>query len=475
MTTPLRVNGADISHYQARIDLGRAKASGLQFLYHKATEGVTYTDPMFIVRRIEAKKAGIPFGAYHFARPDGGDARDEARRFISIAKPKPGDLIPMLDLEVMGGLRSHEQLKLWAKNFVDEVQKLTGIKPGVYGSYDLGDSVKGCVLWRPRYNNTNTPPKLAWDIWQFSDGVYGNPSSYPGLGRVDLNTFRKGFGLSNILIPEKEAPKPAPKPEVKPAPAPEKESVNIRMGHFSGQFSDTDKQHTEDANKLFLRAKKQNLKWVTGTEAGAGSGNWAEALKKAAAANGFRFFTHPSQDSWVAVRNNFIKGGWETHVGEIIVPGKAEEHTSKRIIAVGFDTHELGRFYVAPGHFLTRGQPNPDNPAWSKNLEKNKAIAEALGEYAEKVGRGTNLFFYAGDNNINDREDDVFLGEANLTTLGDELKKWENTGHGPIDVIASSDADLRVKPKSFEVFNDKELHFHTDHFYIEGAFSIRKL
>lgn len=41
---PLPVHGADVSHHQPTLDLKLAKAKGLQFLYHKATEGDSFVD-----------------------------------------------------------------------------------------------------------------------------------------------------------------------------------------------------------------------------------------------------------------------------------------------------------------------------------------------------------------------------------------------------------------------------------------------
>lgn len=471
MTTPRRVNGADISHWQAKVDLAKAKASGLQFIYLKATEDENYKDPTFAARVAEARKVGLKVGAYHFARPEGGDARIEARHFISIAKPKPGDCLPVLDLEVMGTAKNLAELRNWARDFIDEVKKLIGVKPAIYGNYDLGDAAKGCVIWRPRYNDSNTPPKLAWDIWQFSNGINGVPNSFPGLGHVDLNTFRPGFKLSDFLIP-----KPAvvtPKPVEKPASV--VETVDIQGIHLSGQFNDTDDQHIHDAKALFARAKRIGAEWVTTTEGGAGSGNWIPALQLAADDADYKHFTHPSTDIFIAVRKGFIAGDWETFVGPKVVDGVKGDRTDKKVVAVGFDTKELGRIYVGAGHLLTRGRPNPENPDWGIHTEENEAFMKAFGDYAEKVGKGSNLFFYQGDNNIDDEKDDVFLGQAKLTTAADELKNWQNTGHGPIDVIASRDGDARVKAKKFRVLDDSELKLYADHFLIEAVFTVEKL
>jgi GH25 family lysozyme M1 (1,4-beta-N-acetylmuramidase) len=198
-----RVDGVDISHHQGgTIDYAAAKKAGVKWIYHKATEGATFTDPNYARRRAEAKKAGIPFGAYHFARAGRDDAAAEARHLLITAKPVPGDLRPALDLETTEGL-STAQLRTWAAEFVDEVKRQTGVLPVIYTPYDLRGAVPGeCIIWRPRYNDSNTPPELPWDIWQFSNGVLGKPDDVAGFGHVDLNTMRDGVTTADLRIPK---------------------------------------------------------------------------------------------------------------------------------------------------------------------------------------------------------------------------------------------------------------------------------
>jgi lysozyme len=191
----MRVDGVDISHHQRniQIDWAKLKGAGVKWMYHKATEGTTVQDVMYHKRRAEAKAARMPFGAYHFARPEKGDARLEARAFIGFAQPKLGDLRPCLDLETTEHL-SGAALVQWADDFCDEVFKRTGFMPVVYTPYELSDELeKKALFWVPRYNDSNTPPVRRWDIWQFSNGQLGVPDSVPGLGHVDLNHSKVGL------------------------------------------------------------------------------------------------------------------------------------------------------------------------------------------------------------------------------------------------------------------------------------------
>jgi GH25 family lysozyme M1 (1,4-beta-N-acetylmuramidase) len=214
-TKPRRIDGVDTSHHQSgEHNLASAKKAGVDFWYHKATEGASFRDAKYVQRRREAQKAGIPFGAYHFARPENGDASLEAKFFLQVAQPQPGDLVPALDIEVNDARMSRAELTRWIANWVAQIQRVVHVKPLIYTPFDL-DSDFGCLLWQPRYNDSNTPPVAAepwrrWDIWQFSNGQLGVPDQVPGFGRVDINTMRDGLRVREFRIPEIEKEPPEP-------------------------------------------------------------------------------------------------------------------------------------------------------------------------------------------------------------------------------------------------------------------------
>lgn len=58
--------GIDVSRYQGNIDWAKVKASGMTFVFIKATEGQTYTDPNFQTNVTGALAAGMLVGTYHF-------------------------------------------------------------------------------------------------------------------------------------------------------------------------------------------------------------------------------------------------------------------------------------------------------------------------------------------------------------------------------------------------------------------------
>jgi len=190
---PFRIDGVDISHWQAgALDFGKAQAAGVRWVYHKCTEGTGYTDDRYSGRRAEVGKAGLPFGAYHFARPASSGGKAQALFFLSKAKPVAGDMRPMLDLEDQGGL-SRAALTAWVGAFVVECVAQTGVAPFIYTPFDL-DKTFDCPLWTARYNDANAAPKIpapwkSYTVHQFSNGVNGRPNTVAGLGNVDLNTM----------------------------------------------------------------------------------------------------------------------------------------------------------------------------------------------------------------------------------------------------------------------------------------------
>jgi lysozyme len=122
--------GVDVSNWQGSVDWSAVARSGRQFEFSKATEGTGFTDRYYAGNRREASRNGLKAGAYDFARP-ANDPIAEADHFISVASPRRGDLLPVLDLEDTGGL-SRSQLRSWVRRWLDRVQARLGVKPLIY-------------------------------------------------------------------------------------------------------------------------------------------------------------------------------------------------------------------------------------------------------------------------------------------------------------------------------------------------------
>jgi hypothetical protein len=148
---------------------------------------------------------------YHFARPDGNPTkpREEAAWFVSQLNLQPGMLIPALDLERAGSLGTAGLID-WVQQWLDEVYRLTGVRPMIYTSpafwrnylgntrqfADQGYDVLWVAHWgvsQPSVPASNWGGK-GWTFWQYtSDGTV------PGIdGRVDLDHYN-GTDLTKVV------------------------------------------------------------------------------------------------------------------------------------------------------------------------------------------------------------------------------------------------------------------------------------
>jgi lysozyme len=230
----MATRGIDVSNHQERIDWARVNADGIEFALIKATEGVGFVDPKLRAHAAGARGAGIRHGFYHFARPDTHsgttvatvtrDARAEADAFLAVAFPRPGNLLPALDLET-GGL-GPRLLVAWTTAWLERVTGRIGAKPLVY-TYPAFWSLMGNTskfasypLWIANYGVTAPQLPDRWTsyaIWQYTSN-----GRVPGIpGRVDLNRLGEGVTLAAVTFRPRPAaraagpnlPGPVPKPD----------------------------------------------------------------------------------------------------------------------------------------------------------------------------------------------------------------------------------------------------------------------
>ena len=194
--------GLDVSSHQhhAAVSWPAVRASGHSFVFLKATEGISYTNPYFASDWRRARDVGLIRGAYHYARPSVGTATRQAGRLVAVAGPAgaEGELAPVLDLEQTGGL-DPVQLTAWTQEFLDEVLRLTGRRailytyPNFWRNAMAGTTAfTGHPLWIASYTTAPVPRMPAWPTWTFWQ--YTARGSVRGIGgRVDLNRFNGGL------------------------------------------------------------------------------------------------------------------------------------------------------------------------------------------------------------------------------------------------------------------------------------------
>lgn len=196
------VLGIDVSHNNGEIDWDAVARSNVGFVYCKAAEGASITDPMFHENWEAIGRTTLLRGVYHFAQPSTSSAERQAEHFAeTVGVDWPRMLPPALDLERDGGL-SPEVVLDWARAFVSRAEALFKRELMIYTGglwrRTLGDPVVPefgtRMLWTARYGDQQpVVPRTwsRWDIWQFTDGVDGDVQSIPGVrGPVDCDRFR---------------------------------------------------------------------------------------------------------------------------------------------------------------------------------------------------------------------------------------------------------------------------------------------
>jgi GH25 family lysozyme M1 (1,4-beta-N-acetylmuramidase) len=212
-----RAKGLDVSNFQGAIDWGKVANAGYRFAFGKATEGTAYNDKTYTANRNGSEAAGLVFGAYHFARPTGASvaaatasAIKQANHFLTIAAPQPGELPPVLDLEVTGSL-TKQRLLAWTLAWLDQIDARTGVEPFLYTSPlfwkgSLGDSTAaaaaGTGLWVAHWTAKTNPLVPAqnwngsgWKFWQWTNCV-----AVPGIKHCSDGDRMNGANPAAVAI-----------------------------------------------------------------------------------------------------------------------------------------------------------------------------------------------------------------------------------------------------------------------------------
>lgn len=194
------IHGIDLSHYQKEVFWENVGAnSKMAYVYLKATEGGTHIDETYEENIELAHRHGLKVGSYHFFRPK-TELSKQLENFKSQCRPGDQDLIPMIDIETTGGLRTDEFCDSLFK-FLDLVEEAYRQKPLLYTYTNFYNKhLKGKIddykLMIAQYSENE--PKLADDrdytMWQYTaKGRINGINSY-----VDKSRFMGRHSMREI-------------------------------------------------------------------------------------------------------------------------------------------------------------------------------------------------------------------------------------------------------------------------------------
>jgi lysozyme len=221
--------GNDISAWQNDIttprgvDFQKMKSAGSKFCFMRAFFGLM-KDRDFDGYWIDAKKAGIPRGAYFFPLTT-YSITEQANNFCALLKQDKGELPPVIDIErYKGTVPSGADIKLC----IQIIKKNLGVDPLIYtGFYMWRDEVAGSSdaffanypLWIATYATSPMIPKpwKDWTFWQYTDKGDGLKYGVESLN-IDMDYFNGTEQQFDTYIGNTN-PNPEPEPDPNPEPS----------------------------------------------------------------------------------------------------------------------------------------------------------------------------------------------------------------------------------------------------------------
>lgn len=206
----MRARLIDLSNNNGPQAVAAIADPSVRAVYAKATEGLHFRDGLYPKFRAAAKKNERVFGAYLFLHPDLGGA-EQADYFLAYAKPRPGDLQPVVDSEtgapdIRAANCTFEALY--------ELEK-RGYQPLLYGSTSYlaalrreAPALGGYRVWQAEYGPIlHRIPGLRAVAWQFTD----RDTVCKGRLRVDGSELLVR-DLAGLVIPKPVRKQPVRRP-----------------------------------------------------------------------------------------------------------------------------------------------------------------------------------------------------------------------------------------------------------------------
>jgi lysozyme len=195
------LRGIDVSHHSGDVEWAVVSEAGYDFAIVKATEGVDALDPRFAEHWNALSQLDMLRGAYHFYVSE-DDPEEQARFFLSTVELADGDLVPVVDVELIGhgtapGLADR------LRRFLEIVEGELGARPIIYTmpnfwDASLGEGFAHYPLWVAEYevDEPGLPRDWTdWHLWQ-----YQGDATVPGVEKsADLSRIRAGTDMTPLL------------------------------------------------------------------------------------------------------------------------------------------------------------------------------------------------------------------------------------------------------------------------------------
>jgi len=198
------VPGIDVSGWQGNVDWNYWWNQGKRFVWVKATESTTYTNPYFAQQYNGSYNRGFIRGAYHFALPNKSSGAAQARYFSDHGGGWSGDgktLPGALDMEynpygsTCYGL-SKSAMTNWIRDFSNTYKARWNKYPAIYTSTSWWNQCVGSSfgstnpLWVARYSSSVGTLPYGWSyytVWQYSSSP------------IDQNTFNGSYDRLQVF------------------------------------------------------------------------------------------------------------------------------------------------------------------------------------------------------------------------------------------------------------------------------------
>ena len=193
------LKGIDVSNHQGEINWKALPHDKINYIFIKATEGTTYTDPFFKYNWQNASKYNFLKGAYHFFSVN-DSGTDQAKAFIAQVPKEKNILPPVIDLELIG--KNRKKIIIEIKAFINKIEEYYGVKPIFYiNKNTFHEYIKGVfnnyIIWYSDYTTVPALNESIWTFWQYTES-----GLIEGIkGPVDFNIFRGNKqDLESIVI-----------------------------------------------------------------------------------------------------------------------------------------------------------------------------------------------------------------------------------------------------------------------------------